>query len=1011
MNNNIYIDKATQEKILAAATVEEIAAAYHTLKKAGTGFTHKCASCSDGKVSITPAKDVFKCFSCGIGGKGGVKYVQLFENKTFPEALKICAEICHIVIPEPITSVYKKKNKQGGKKSFKDMQLYSSGLTDEDVMANIYEDDDTNLVKQMVPFKEGTEDQYKNLTAGDDMVIWYFDLDGKPVMYQKPKTSKMFPFYRMRWQFPDQHQDKTGRPMKYQSPYGSGTHIYIPEKIRKLYKNKRPIKRLFLQEGEKKAEKSCKHGIMSVGLAGIHNLSQKNGRLPDDLRRIVQECNVQEVVFVLDSDLFDLSKDLKPGDSVDKRAWSFFSAVRNYKAHFKTFLNANIYLDIYFGHILPNAAGDKGIDDYLNNSLKGSPNVLLDDINSAINEKTGEGEHVQMFKITEFSDTKILEIWDLNSAENFALRHKEVLKDIPEFKIGKHRWRFKDGQFVSAQPMEDNEQYWEEITKYDRKGDPYTIPSFDYENCYRFLKNRGFGRYLMNNDRSQFVHCDGMVVSFVTAGRIKDFVMQFTKEVSKKKIINMMYRGGKMYLGPDSMSNLDHLQLEFHRNDQNNQYLMFSENYWHITADTIKQGDIGQLQYYVWKNKVNDFKAARVKQPLLNVQELKHPESSDASKLRDFKLTFGPDAKNCDYLQFLINTSNFFHLKEKNGEQLSDHEKQENRLHLLSKFTSMGYLMHQYFDAANAKAIIGMDNKLSEIGESNGGSGKSIFGEAIGCVVSQVVIPAKNKKLTDDPHLFENVNETTDNVFLDDVRTNLDFEFFFPYITGTFMVNQKGIHRFTIAKINTPKFYMPTNHALNGEGSSFKRRQFFIAFSSYYNDLHTPIDDFGKRFFDDDWDHDDWNLFYNLAAECIQLYLRFGLIRPPMQGLELRRLRQAMGENFLTWAEEYYAENENGQGDHINKREIRRDVYKEASDKVQIPSKFFTATNFKKRLKAFCAYKGYKLNPFLFDPVTGQALNHDNDGNAKVDDKSGGVEYITVANKFFNEADPDNLPF
>ena len=62
---------------------------------------------------------------------------------------------------------------------------------------------------------------------------------------------------------------------KYQSPAGSGTHLYIPEKLRNAYQKGSKITRLFLQEGELKAEKACKHGMLSVGLLGINSLGQQ----------------------------------------------------------------------------------------------------------------------------------------------------------------------------------------------------------------------------------------------------------------------------------------------------------------------------------------------------------------------------------------------------------------------------------------------------------------------------------------------------------------------------------------------------------------------------------------------------------------------------------------------------------------------------------------------------------------------------------------------------------------
>ena len=53
---------------------------------------------------------------------------------------------------------------------------------------------------------------------------------------------------------------------------------------------------------------------------------------------------------------------------------------------------------------------------------------------------------------------------------------------------------------------------------------------------------------------------------------------------------------------------------------------------------------------------------------------------------------------------------------------------------------------------------------------------------------------------------------------------------------------------------------------------------------------HKPVDDFGALFFTE-WDFDQWNLCWNLLANCIQLYLTFGVVQAPGERLEERKLR------------------------------------------------------------------------------------------------------------------------
>ena len=158
-------------------------------------------------------------------------------------------------------------------------------------------------------------------------------------------------------------------------------------------------------------------------------------------------------------------------------------------------------------------------------------------------------------------------------------------------------------------------------------------------------------------------------------------------------------------------------------------------------------------------------------------------------------------------------------------------------------------------------------------------------------------------------------------VFIDDIRVNFDFEALFPEITGDFQIEGKGIKRYTLHRSVSPKLLMSTNHAIKGEGSSFKDRQILLGFSDFYSDEHKPIDDFGVLFFDE-WDVNQWNLFYNMAAMALHIYFKYGLINAPTEKLEKRRLRQEIGEVFLDWAEEYFSREANLRNVHLEKNEM-----------------------------------------------------------------------------------------
>ncbi len=240
----------------------------------------------------------------------------------------------------------------------------------------------------------------------------------------------------------------------------------------------------------------------------------------------------------------------------------------------------------------------------------------------------------------------------------------------------------------------------------------------------------------------------------------------------------------------------------------------------------------------------------------------------------------------------------------------------------------------------------------------------------------------------------------------------------------------------------SPKIYIATNHAIRGDGSSFTDRQWLLGFSDFYNDQHKPIDDFGCNFFSE-WDFEQWNLCWNLIANCVQLYLQHGVVQAPQERLVERRLRQEITEVFIAWADEYYSDpahmnhriprrtlfDEYCKDDvnarkfsnsttefkkrlvkyceyysdpaHMNHRIPRRTLFDEyCKDDVNARKFSNSTTEFKKRLVKYCEYKGYIFNPHKYDPVTGKPCKFDRrSGNPIIDDKSGGVEYFTVGDK------------
>lgn len=983
----MIISEKDKDRILQASNgrLLDVIRANSSVARKGTSYEGTCPKCgNEKKFSFSEKKNIFKCWACDFAGNSPVSF-WMNQGKTYPEALTLLAQQFNIFIEEP--QPVKPLTPKGGK-SYCERMLSESGLTKEDVVSKVFISDENKTITIGKTFRASTINQRNEIVAGDDVIIEYFDLEGSPVLYEQTRkgqpTGKMLEYFRVRWQFPDEHLDRNGRPYKYKSPAGSGSFVYIPQRIRDIYKKGEKIHRLFIQEGEKKAEKACKHGVPSVAISGIHNLG-RNGRLHEDLVKLIVACEIKEIVLLFDADIYDLSRNIGINDFADQRPRSFFAASKNFKEYCVQLRNSrSLYLEIYIGYVKPNERKDKGIDDLLSNTLKTREEKLVKDINTLINERELSGEYIQLHKITSWSDAKLMDLWSLNNSTDFAIRHKDVLSQLPEFRIGRYRWRFNDkGEVESAQPIEHDEQYWEEVIKKDRNGDYLSTDyKFRYERCFRFLQNRGFARFRLPSQDYNYIRIEHPFVETIHQHEeIRDFVKAFTREIANEDVLEMLHRGGPQFLGPEKLSNLHIIEPNFEQPRRDRQNFYFAENFWEINEKEISEKEYSSITHQLWRDQAHEIAAKRTGQ-LINL--------SYDEKKNTYSYTLSKEGQQCHYLQFLVNSSNFTWRKVKSNSEISEKELSENNTHLVSKLCALGYLMMSAKDKSVSKAVVAMDGKQSEVGDSNGRSGKSLLGNLLEEVKPTVYINGKYKDIEADGFLWDEVNVKTQMVFIDDVRTNFSLEFLFANITGNWTVNYKGGRRATFPFTTSPKIYLTTNHALNGEGSSFSDRQWQIAFSDFYNDSHKPIDDFGTLFFDD-WDFEQWNLTWNLLAECVQIYLRFGVVEAPGERIAQRQMRQFMGENFLSWAEEYFSAE-----DHLNVRLVRKTLFDAFLEYSPEERKWTSPTRFKQKIKKYCEWKSYLFNPHQCDPKSGLPYRTDRDGRPDYDDKSAGIEYFMI---------------
>lgn len=1017
------IPEGIKKEILGKATLEAACQRYLQPYPDGKRWHYTCPLC--GKESeFSPKKNIYKCFHCDLSaaGEGGaVSLLMKAEHLDYPAAMeKLAADFG---VPLPQTEQPDKPKAKAEPKSFCHRQLDDSGLTPADVRATWHygdderekvlmpfrpqkeqHDDSGRLKMTTSPFQRGTVANGMVTGTGDDMIIQYLNLDGHPETYNPSgKEGDERPFYRIRWQNPEAHLTQDGSICKYKSPYKSGLHLYIPERLRSAYRKGEAIDDLFFTEGEKKAEAVSKYVGPAFGMGGINSLVGKESRqMPESVVRIVKECGVKRVYFIMDADWNDLSSHIGPDKDVMTRPKTFFAAAKNFRDWFRTLQNADIYLDVFL--ILGKNTGKaKGVDDQLM-LLRPDTDRYLASVRHGTNAAVAGGstDLFDVVKISSIPDAKLAELWHLNDADDFCQAHLDQLRTMESFTIQKNVCRINElGNRELVYGLMDDETFWNQTQTKDS-----VKYSFNYERAYRFLQRRGYYKMRTDGGDYKLVHHADHLISDTNKTEIQDYVIDFVRGykregVDKEEVLNMLHRAKAQYLGEYSLSSLLTREPEYAKPSRDSQVLIFATKYWRITADGVEEKDLTAADFDYWESDKKRFDAHRLEHRLINLSE------EDG----DLQLSFGPDAADCNFLDFLIRASWFTwdkHMDEHRrywfdevDSKITDYVS-EYKLSLLSKLTAIGYLLHQYNNQGVQKAIIAMDERISPVGDSQGRSGKSLMGAALEQMVNLVNIPGKGLDLVNDRFTFEQVTSQTRVILLDDLDMRFDFELLFPLITGSVQVNAKGKQRFSLTGHQKPKFLLTTNHAILGSSGSFRDRQFKVAFSNYFDEDYKPEMVYGCQFWSEDWDQKQWNLFYNLMAECVELYLLAqkhhwgvggsGLIECPSENLDKRLLRQEMTEGFYDWMVKYLNIDEldphNVSGTRLNQRIERIEMYNSyLMELTEAERRWMKPNKFLKQTLLFCRYYEYVLNP---------QFPRDAKGNPIKSDKSGGTEYFTI---------------
>ena len=581
-----------------------------------------------------------------------------------------------------------------------------------------------------------------------------------------------------------------------------------------------------------------------------------------------------------------------------------------------------------------------------------------------------------------------------------AKKGKDVT-DFTKFSYKEENPDFVKNQFTSLVYTALPARFWEEKKTKDGKVKGYDINN---EALVKFLNYNGFYLYEDENakDDYEFIRVENGVFERIKPHQIVNFPLQFAQnKLLPIALRNAIHRSPQ--ISDKRLSKLGKIKPTFINSERNFQRLFFENEVITVGKDAITKHSYKYNTNNVWKDAIiphhitlaknKSFKIFKNQQGawdidiyakdnhflnyLINTSRIhwrvcgNDPYDTQINAIKENDLEPEEESKQIKEVLKKRNAyrkENKFNLTEKG---LTPAQIAEQKLSLINKIFAWGYLLHEKKLDDKAWAVFAMDNRVSEIGESNGGSGKSImFDKAVKYIVRNYkYINGGNKKLIESDFLFDGVDATTNYVVFDDLDSRFPFRSVYANITGEFVVNPKGTKAFNLLFHESPKIAFTSNFGLYSPDDSTLRRLLIVPFSDYYHkksdnnyEDYSPNDDFGKNLFTEFTKEED-NDYFNLAFEAIQFFLNTTTkIEAPNDNVEKRNALQTIGTDFKEWADGYFIHEE-----RINDFIIKTTANEDCNSKLK---KTLSSHFFKKKLQEWCKYHGFIYCPPSKDYTT-----------------------------------------
>jgi hypothetical protein len=442
--------------------------------------------------------------------------------------------------------------------------------------------------------------------------------------------------------------------------------------------------------------------------------------------------------------------------------------------------------------------------------------------------------------------------------------------------------------------MVDNDTFW---TTNEKGG--YVLNNKRFKD---FLEINDFFKNIPNESSTfNFIRKEGIFYNIVYETDIKDFVIQWIENNKCQEGVFNLISGNLKFFKREFLSMVKTQDIKTLKDTKDSCYLFYKNCIVKVTEKGNEILSYGDIDVGVWKDQV--------------INRDYHPTDHHQSEYRKFIwLISGQD----------VNKYNSFK-------------------------TVIGYLLHSYKNNSNNKAIIFNDEVISD--NPNGRSGKGLFWNALKKIKKVQSLDGKtfdfNKSFP-----YQSVSTDCQILVFDDVKKNFNFENLFSVITEGISIEYKGKDSIKLDVTESPKIIITTNYTIKGDSASFNARKYEVEMSQYFSDKYTPMMEFGHELFND-WDQDEWARFDNYMIQCIQIYLKNGLIDMPTINLEFRKVMDDIGKEMYQFFETLQMNK-----DYNVKETYMRllDNYPELKKRNNVTQILMTT-----RLKKYCNFKDYKF--------------------------------------------------